>query len=98
MESRGPDEGEPRPQLQIWDEGREATVGGLADGEGEWRVTVLVESVDADLFRGRFRFRRDDERYETAPILVEESTAAVVRRARELPTAMLRQLLASARG
>lgn len=98
MESRGPDDEEPRPQLQIWDEGREATVGTLADGEGEWSVSVLVESVDADLFRGRFRFRRKDERHETASVLVEESATAVVRRAQELPTAMLLQLLASARG
>lgn len=98
MDSRGPDEGEPRPQLQIWDEGREATLGVLADGEGEWSVSVLVESVDADLFRGRFRFRQGDERHETAPVLVEESAGAVVRRAQELPAAMLRQLLASARG
>ncbi len=98
MDSRSPEEGEPRPQLQIWDEGREATVGVLTDGEGDWSVSVLVESVDSNLFRGRFRFRREDERHETAPVLVEESAAAVVRRAQELPAAMLRQLLASARG
>jgi len=59
---------------------------------------VLLEPDAGRLFRGSLSFRRGEDRFDTAPVLVEESAEAVVRRAAELPTAMLRQLLASARG
>ena len=85
-------------QLRMWDEERrEAPVGTLVDEDAEWTVIVQLEPVAGDLFRGRLSFRSEEERHDTAPVLVEESAAAVVRRAGELPTAMLRQLLASAR-
>lgn len=96
---RGPDDGEPRPQLQIWDEeGRETAIGLFDDGEAEWNLLVVFEPISGDLFRGRLSFRAGEERYDTAPVLVEDSAEGVVRRATELPHSMLRQLLLSARG
>ena len=87
-----------RPQLRMWDEAdKETLVGTLDDGDARWTVLVLVEQVSADLARGRLSFRLGDERHDTAPILVEESATAVVRRAAELRDATLRQLLISAR-
>lgn len=95
----GPQNGDRRPQLQIWDEhGRETAIGTLSEVDTEWEVYVTLEPITGDLFRGRLSFRRGDERYETAPVLVETSARAVLRRAAELPSAMLRQLLVSARG
>jgi len=87
-----------RPQIQIWDdEGREAAVGLFDDGEAEWNLLVVFETVTRELVSGRLSFRNGDERYDTAPVLVEDTPAAVVRRATQLPHAMLRQLLVSAR-
>ncbi len=86
-------------QLRMWDDQRrETAIGTLAEDGTEWEMVVLLEPVAGDLFRGRLSFRRGDARHDTAPVLVEESAEAVVRRAGALPTAMLRQLLASARG
>jgi len=87
-----------RPQIQIWDdEGRETAVGLFDDGEAEWNLLVVFETVTRELVSGRLSFRSGDERYDTAPVLVEDTPAAVVRRATQLPHAMLRQLLVSAR-
>lgn len=92
-------EGEARPQLQMWDESeRETAIGTLEDGEERWRTLVIVEPVSGDLVRGRLSFRLGEERYDTAPVILEETAARVVRRASELPRAMLRQLFHSARG
>ncbi len=95
----GPDGKERKPQLQIWDdETRETALDrSVADGDGTWEVFLLVEPAAADLVRGRLSFRREEERHDTAAVLVEESADAVLRRAAELPEAMLRQLLASSR-
>ncbi|MFQ5679755.1 MAG: hypothetical protein ACE5HP_09905 [Gemmatimonadota bacterium] len=87
------------PQLQMWDdEGRNRPIGTIQEDGVEWELGVILEPVSSDLVRGRLSFRSGEERYVTAPVLVEESTAAVIRRAEELPGAMVRQLLASARG
>lgn len=87
-----------RPQLQIWDEAeRETAIGSLEDGEDRWSLLVVVEPVAGDLVRGRLSFRLGEERYDTAPVLLEETAARVVQRATELPRAMLHQLLLSAR-
>lgn len=89
---------ESRPQLQMWDEDeRETAIGTLDDGEERWRTLVIVESVSGDLVRGKLSFRCGDERYDTAPVILEETAARVVQRAGELPKAMLRQLFVSAR-
>lgn len=83
----------------MWDdERRERAIGTLTDRDEEWEMVVLLEPASGDLFRGSLSFRRGGERFDTAPVLVEESAEAVVRRAAELPTALLLQLLASARG
>ena len=90
--------GEGRPQLRMWDDaGKETVVGTLDDGGDRWKVVVIVEPLAADLARGRLSFRHGDERYDTAPVLLEETATSVVQRAAELPDAMLRQLLTSAR-
>ena len=89
---------ESRPQLRMWDDAdKETLVGTLDEGDERWTVLVLVEPISADLARGRLSFRLGDERYDTAPVLVEESATAVVRRAAELRNDTLRQLLISSR-
>lgn len=87
-----------KPQLQIWDdEGRETALGLIDDGDGEWKLLVVVEPAASDLVRGRLSFRRGEERYDTASVLVEDSAEGVIERAAQLPKAMILQLLASAR-
>jgi len=94
----GGGEDEARPQLQMWDDSdREQAIGTLEDGGVQWRLFVVLEQVAGDLVRGRFSFRYGDQRYDTAPVILEETAARVVQRAAELPKAMLRQLLVSAR-
>lgn len=89
---------ESRPQLQIWDdEERESGLGTLEQSGTEWAVAVVLERVSADLVKGRLAFRSDGARFQTAPVIVEESPEAVLRRAREMPASMLRQLLLSVR-
>lgn len=96
---RGNGGDEPRRQLQMWDEEeRETAIGTLEDGGVRWNTLVVVEPVSGDLVRGRLSFRSGEERFDTAPVILEETAARVVQRAAELPTAMLRQLFASARG
>ena len=93
----GDDDG--RPQLQMWDDSeREQALGTIDDGSCQWQTLVVFEQVSGDLVRGRLSFRRGEERYDTAPVILEETVARVVRRADELPKAMLLQLLLSARG
>lgn len=88
-----------RPQLQMWDdEGRETAIGTLSEDGIEWALFVTLEPVAGDLVRGRLSFRDGDDRHDTAPVLVERSAEAVMRRAAALPKATLRQLLGSARG
>lgn len=88
-----------RPQLQIWDdEGREAAIGTLTEDGTEWEMLVILEPASTDLVRGKLSFRRGEERYDTAAVLVEDTPEAVLQRATRLPGAMLRQLLLSARG
>ncbi len=88
-----------RPQLQMWDdEERETAIGTLDEGNVRWNTLVVVEPVAGDLVRGRLSFRSGEERYDTAPVILEETPARVVQRAAELPRAMLRQLFLSARG
>lgn len=97
MSGSGTGEGEV-PQLQIWDdESREADLGTLEDGGEPWQVRVVLERVGPDLVRGRLSFRRGEARHDTAPVLVEETAEEVVRRAADLPSSMLHQLLLSAR-
>ena len=85
-------------QLQIWDTAsRELTIGELREREKVWEVYVVVERARGDLYRGRVSFRNGATRFDTVPILVEESEAAVVKRATELPRSMLLQLLTSLR-
>jgi hypothetical protein len=97
--SNGAGEDTSRPQLQIWDEEeRDTAIGSLQDGDDRWEMHVIVEPVAGDLVRGRLSFRSGTERYDTAPVLLEETAARVVQRAAELPQAMLRQLFVSARG
>lgn len=87
-----------KPQLQIWEEGdRDAPVGALTDDDGEWEARVVLELVAPGHVRGRLSFRQGDRRFDTAPVLVEESEQKVVDRARQLPDSMLHQLLASVR-
>ncbi|MDX1578818.1 MAG: hypothetical protein R3266_10040 [Gemmatimonadota bacterium] len=92
------DGNEGRPQLQMFDEKeRETAIGTLDDGEELWHTLVIIEPVAGDLVRGRLSFRQGERRYDTAPVILEETAARVVQRAAELPRAMLRQLLMSAR-
>lgn len=87
-----------RPQLRMWDEaGQETAIGSLEDGERRWQIVVIAEPVADDLVRGWLSFRLDDEKYDTAPVIMEETVARVVERAVELPEPMLRQLFDSAR-
>lgn len=98
MKERDTASGEERPQLQIWDdEDRETAIGTLVEDDVEWELVVVLEPMDGDLFRGRLSFRNGEERYDTAPVLVEDSPDGVVRRAGELPRSMLRQFLLSTR-
>ena len=86
------------PQLHIFDGStREFDVGTLMSGDDRWALHVVLERTSADLFRGRISFRRDEERYDTDPIVLGETEEAVVERAAELPASMLRQLLDSLR-
>jgi hypothetical protein len=97
----GPDgNGKPRrPQLQMWeDEAREASLGRFEDSGVMWDLHVLIEPVTGDLVHGRLSFRSGEDRYDTAPLLVEETAEEVVRRASEFPRSMLRQLLTSVLG
>lgn len=88
-----------RPQLHIWDDGgRETAIGTLTEDGTEWEMLVILEPASADLVRGRLSFRHGDERYDTAPVLVENSSEEVVHRATQLPGSLLRQLFLSARG
>ncbi len=94
-----PGENPSRRQLQIWDEEeRDTSIGTLEDNGDRWQMHVIVEPVSGDLVRGRLSFRSGSKRYDTAPVLLEETAARVVQRAAELPQAMLRQLFLSARG
>lgn len=87
------------PQLHIFDAAaREFDVGTLMSGDERWALHVVLERTSSDLFRGRISFRRDEERYDTQPIVLGETEEAVVERASELPASMLRQLLDSLRG
>jgi hypothetical protein len=96
----GDGDGETRPQLGMFEDAeREQAIGSLDDEDGsQWQILVGLEQVSGDLVRGRLSFRRGEERYDTAPVILEETAARVVRRASELPKAMLLQLLISARG
>ncbi len=87
-----------RPQLRMWDEaGQEAPIGNLDDGERRWKILVIAEPVADDLVRGWLSFRLDDEKHDTAPVIMEESVAHVIERAIALPEPTLRQLFRSAR-
>ncbi len=97
MSDRSGRSGDP-PQLHIWDETiREFEMGTLADEGGRWTVVVMSERAAVDLCRGRISFRRDEERYDTDAILLEENEQEMVKRATELPASTLRQLLAALR-
>lgn len=89
-----------RPQLGMFEDAdREQAIGSLDDeGGNQWQTLVLLEQVSGDLVRGRLSFRCGEERYDTAAVILEETAARVVRRASELPKAMMLQLLLSARG
>ena len=94
----GGGEDDARPQLQMWeDSDREQAIGTIEDGGVKWQLFVVLEQVAGDLVRGRLSFRYGDQRYDTAPVILEETAARVVRRAEELPGAMVRQLLGSVR-
>ncbi len=96
-EGRGPDE--EGPQLQIWDsDTRRHGLGRLVLGEEEWEVHLLSETVTSDLARGRLAFQRGTVHLVTAPVIVEETEAEVVRRAESMPESMIRQFLVSVRG
>lgn len=87
--------GEP-PQLHIWDAStREIELGTLVDGDEHWTLVVVAERASPDLCRGRVSFRRENERFDTEAVLLEETEEALVRRASELPASTLRQLLRS---
>lgn len=89
---------EGRPQLRMWDEaGQETAIGILDDGERRWRIVVIAEAVGDDLARGWLSFRFDEEKYDTAPVIMEETVELVIERAVEFPEPMLRQLFGSAR-
>ncbi len=89
---------EGRPQLRMWDEaGQETAIGSLDDGERRWQIVVVAEPVAEDLVRGWLSFRFDDEKHDTAPVIMEETVELVIERAVELPEPMLQQLFGSAR-
>ena len=95
----GGGEDETRPQLGMWDDsGREQAIGSLDDDGRLWQTLVVLEQVSGALVRGRLSFRDGEERYDTAPVSLEETAARVGQRASELPKSMLQQLLLSARG
>ena len=82
----------------MWDEaGQETAIGSLDDGERRWQIVVIAEPVADDLVRGWLSFRLDDEQYDTAPVIMEETVELVIERAVELPEPMLQQLFGSAR-
>lgn len=86
-------------QLQIWESAARRQEIGTVEHEGRtWEVYLVVEKEAPDLVRGRLAFRHGDDHLLTAPVLVEESEADVVRRAEDLPTSMVRQFLVSIRG
>ncbi len=88
-----------RPQMQMWeDETRETSIGRFENEGVMWDLHVLIEPVTGDLVHGRLSFRAGEERYDTAPLLVEETAEDVVRQATEFPRSMLRQLLISVLG
>lgn len=92
------DNGGKPPQLHIFDAAtREFDIGTLMSGDERWGLHVMLERTSADLFRGRISFRRDEERFDTDPIVLGETEEAVIDRASELPASMLRQLLDSLR-
>lgn len=94
----GKSSGDP-PQLHIWDTSTgEVELRSLADEGGAWAIFVLVERAAPDLFRGCISFRREEERFDTEPVLVEETEAALLARAEELPASTLRQFLRSLAG
>lgn len=83
-----------QPQLQIWEvQARETEVGNLVNDGESWKISVTVERTGPDLCRGRLAFRLGDRRFETEPVILEETEAAVVSRAAELPPSTLRQFL-----
>lgn len=89
---------EGRPQLRMWDEaGQETAIGSLDDGERRWQIVIVAEPVAEDLVRGWLSFRFDDEKHDTAPVIMEETVELVIERAVELPEPMLQQLFGSAR-
>lgn len=89
---------EGRPQLRMWDEaGQETAIGSLDDGERRWQIVVVAEPVAEDLVRGWLSFRLEDEKHDTAPVIMEETVELVIERAVELPEPMLQQLFGSAR-
>ena len=86
------------PQLQIWDsDTRRHSLGHLVLGDEEWEVQLLSETVASDLARGRIAFQRGGKHLVTAPVIVEDTEAEVVRRAEAMPESMLRQFLVSVR-
>lgn len=92
------DDGDGESQLQIWESAsRRQQLGQLRSDGVDWEVHLVVEKASRELFRGRLAFRRGDEHFLTAPVLVEESEEEVVRRAGELPDSMLEQFLTSVR-
>lgn len=83
-----------QPQLQIWErQARETDIGHLVSDGESWIVSVSVERTAPDLCRGRLSFRLGDRRFETEPVILEETEAAVVSRAAELPPSTLQQFL-----
>ena len=89
---------EGRPQLRMWDEaGQESAIGHLDDGERRWQIVVVAEPVAEDLVRGWLSFRLEEEKHDTAPVIMEETVELVIERAVEFPEPMLRQLFGSAR-
>lgn len=85
-------------QLRIWESASRRQELGQIEADGaSWEIHLVVEKASRELFRGRLAFRRGDDHLLTAPILVEESEEAVVRRAEELPDPMLKQFLVSVR-
>lgn len=97
-EGQGPETPEEPPQLQFWDaSARETAVGNLVD-EGEvWQVFVAIERTGPGLCRGRLSFRQEGRRHDTGPVILEETEAAVVSRAAELPPSALKQFLDAVR-
>lgn len=91
--------GDDDSQLQIWESASRRQELGTVDHEGlTWDVILVVEKDSPELARGRLAFRHGDDHLLTAPVLVEETEAEVVRRAEELPASMVRQFLVSVRG